>query len=234
MRSKTHGLENQVIRDGEFRWIWYKILPTNVTVSVYTIVPVKRTIRISGTLGSGQIYAAQAGLEADFSWEISGELSFNLNPDVLPELTERENINDDAGLRNAEEAIAARIENLVLQRLKAFADSEDDKKMESLTLTGALPELNDEIQKNFPEIENLYCNIRIIRYPDYALYRSIKALYMDYLDRQSIALRQDIFSEAEKRIEMRIRLEELAHYGELLTRYPVLLQYLYMEKGIDP
>jgi hypothetical protein len=36
---------------------------------------------------------------------------------------------------------------------------------------------------------------------------------------------------------MRMRLDELAQYGELFTRYPVLLQYLSMEKeksAVDP
>jgi len=234
MRSKTHGLESKVIRDGDFGWIWYKLIPTNVKISAYTIGPVKRSFKNSGALGSGQVYAELAGLNADFSWEISGEFSYNLKPDCLPELTERENISDEAGLRKAEDTLSDRIESFVLQRLKAYADEGDDKKMETITVAGSLPELNTEIQNAFTDIENLSCTLRVVRYPDYALYQSLKALYQQYIARQNAALSPDIVKEAQNRIDLRTRLDELTQYGELLTKYPVLLQYLALEKGLTP
>jgi hypothetical protein len=232
MRSKTHGLESQVISDGEFRWSWYKLIPTNAEISVFTLGPVKHSIRSSGSLPSGQVYASLAGLDADFSWEISGELSFSIRPEALPELTTRENVRTNEELRKAEENLALKIENLALQRLKIYAGGEDEKKMESLILTGSIPELNSEIQALFNEIENLNCAIRVVRYPDYALYQSVKALYQEYMTQQNTILKQDILRDAQKRIETRIRLSELDSYGELLTKYPVLIQYLSIGKDL--
>jgi len=232
MRSKTNGLESTVIRDGEFRWVWYKLLPTNVKISVYTIGPVKRSFSNSGSLSSGQVYAELAGIQADFSWEISGEFGFSLNPDYLPQFTERENVSDDAGLRGAEERLGDRIESFVLQKIKAYADVDDEKTMETITLTGSVPELNSEIQSAFPEIENLDCSFHIVRYPDYALYQSLKALYKEYLASQNAVLSPGITKEAENRMNLRLRIDELAQYGELLTKYPILLQYLSIEKGL--
>ena len=234
MRSKTHGLEEEVITEGKFRWFWYKVLPTNATVSVFNLNPVRHSIRSSGTLSSGQIYANLAGLEADFSWEISGEISFSLRPEQLPALTVRENIYDDAGLRQAMESLAVRIENAVLQRLRNYTDNDYERKMEAITLNGALPELDSEISALFPEIEDFSCTLRVVRYPDYTLYEAVKKLYQEYLSRQSLAIRQDVIKEAENRIDIRIRLDELSRYGELLSKYPILLQYLALEKGIQP
>jgi hypothetical protein len=234
IRSKTHGLDPRIIRDGEFRWIWYKLIPTNAKISIYTIEPIMRSIRSSGSLSSGQIYAALAGLSADFSWEITGELSFSLKPDYLPDLCARENISDDAELRIVEERLAERIETFALQRLSSYADEEDEKKMETINLTGSLPELNSEIQTAFPEIEKLACTIRLVRYPDYALYQAVKALYREYISRQNSVLKPHIAREAERRIDMNLRLDELARYGELLTKYPILLKYLALEKGLLP
>jgi len=234
MRSKTHGLESKVIRDGDFRWIWYKLIPRNVKISVFTLEPVKRSIKNSGALSSGQVYAELAGLNVDFSWEITGEFSYTLNPDYLPGLTEKENISDNAGLQKAEDNLSNRIESFILQRLKAYADEEDEKKMEAITLSGSLPELNSEIQSAFPETENLECTLQVTRYPDYALYQSVKELYRQYLARQSAALTQNITAEADKRIDARTRLDELTSYGELLTKYPILLQYMALEKGMPP
>jgi len=233
MRSKTHGLEKEVIRDGEFRWIWYKVIPTNAKVSVYTISPVKRTVKTSGVLASGDVYAALAGLNADFSWEISGEISFSLKPEKLPEFTERENINDDEGLRKAEEALGAKVENLVLQRLRNYADNANGEEINAIAFAASNPEMNSGIQSQIPEIENLNCTIQFVRVPDYALYQSLFSLYKEYLARQNAVLSLGVANEAERRINLRTRMEELAQYGELLTKYPILIQYLSMEKNIQ-
>ena len=234
MRSKTHGPEKFVLREGEFHWFWYKLIPTNVEITVYTLEPVRYHIQSSGNLSSGQAYAALAGLDADFSWDISGDLQFSLKPDILPEFTVRENIHDDAGLRASEQNLAAKIGNFALQRLKNYAEDDNGKRMESLALTGSLPELDNDILKAFPEIENLGCTLRVSRYPDYALYQSVKALYSDYLDHQNAILRADTALEAEKRITTRMRMDELARYGELLSKYPILLEYLALEKELLP
>jgi len=232
LRSKTHGLDPQVIREGEFRWLWYKLIPTNVTVSTYTLGPVTRSIRSSGSLSSGHIYAALAGVEADFSWEISGEISFSIRPEALPELTLRENLQTDEDLRGAEGRLAERIENFVLQRLRALAGGGDGEKLETLKFTGSLPELDAEIQRAFPEIHNLICTIRVVRFPDYALYRALQELHREYLGLLSAALNPAIAAEAEARMGLNLRLEELARYGELLTRYPILLNFMALEKGL--
>ena len=234
MRSKTHGLESLVIQDGEFRWLWYKMIPTNAEVIVFNINPVRRTIRSTGTLASGQAYASLSGLEADFSWDISGEIRFNLRPELLPELVSRELVKSDLDLRQFEEELAFRIETMILGRIKAYADNDDEEALETLILTGSLPGLDNEIIRAFPEIENLHCIFRVVRLPDFVLYRSTRGLYREYMEQQSFVLRQDILREAQNRIETRIRLDELAQYGELLTRYPVLLELMALENTLIP
>ena len=230
LRTKTHGLDSTVIQDGDFRWLWYKMIPTNAEVSVFTLLPVRRSFRSSGALSSGQIYAEAAGLNADFSWEISGDLGFKIRPEYLPEMVARENISDDDSLRIIEGNLASRIENLIIQGLRAYTDDED--RLESIVFVHSLPELSSEIERSFPEIENLVITINVLRFPDFALYQSLRALYQEFLAFQNAILSEDIFQEAERRINTRIRLEELAQYGELLTRYPILLEYIALEQQI--
>ena len=232
MLSKTHGLEPNIIKDGEFRWIWYKLIPTNVEISVYTIETVKHPIKSSGRLLSGEVYTALAGVEADFSWEINGELNFNIKPESLPAFTARENISDIEGLRMAEKRLAERIGSALLKSVADFIENEDEKMLEYMLIGASLPNLESEIQKNYPEVENVGCIIHMSRYPDFTLYKSVRALYEEYLIRQNASLRPGIAKEAESRIEGRIRLDELTQYGELLTKYPILLQYLALEKGL--
>jgi hypothetical protein len=232
MRSKSHGPDPQIIREGEFRWVWYKLIPGNVKIEVFNPSRISRSVKSSGTLPSGGIYASLAGLEADFSWEISGQFSFSLKPGALPSLVLKENISGDEDLRALESSFADRIEAYVLQLL--FSYGEDEGKMETLLVSGSVPELVESVEKAFPETEGFSCLFRGLRYPDYALYRSVRSLYEDYLRQQEFTLKTDLTGEAENRINSRLKLDELSKYGELLSRYPILLQYLALEKGLAP
>jgi len=229
MRSNTHGLQSRTIQDGEFSWFWYKLIPTNASVSVFTLAPVNHSIRVSGSLPSGQVYASLAGLQADFSWEITGELSFSLNPDFLPEISAREHVFDNEGLRRVEENIAMRIESIVVQRLRTYVENDE---LESIIFASSMPGLEREVLAAFPEIQNFSCVIRVVRFPDYSLYRALQALYMEFLAQQNIVLSQDLTMEAERRINTRMRMDELSQYGELLTRFPILLEFLMIPREL--
>ena len=37
--SKTHGVDPQLVKSGEFRWVWYKLIPTNVKIAVFSPEP---------------------------------------------------------------------------------------------------------------------------------------------------------------------------------------------------
>jgi hypothetical protein len=109
----------------------------------------------------------------------------------------------------------------------------DDKKMDELLFASSLPELNREIEATFPELDRVNCIIRAARYPDYTLYRSVRGLYDEYIVRQHMVLRPNVISNAEDNMGSRLRIDELEKYGEILTRYPILLQFLALEKGFN-
>jgi hypothetical protein len=231
VRSKTHGLDPQVVRDGEFRWLWYKLIPSNVRVISLPLERKSYVLSSSGALPSGDVYANLAGISADFSWEISWEISFALKPDALPELAAQENITSEADFRLVQLNLAARIENAAAQRLTAIAQRDDGASLEAVRASGTIAELERDLLAAFPVLESISCTIRTLRLPDYALYRQLKDLYRDYMERQTAGIGQNTAREAEMRVNMNMRLDELARYGELLTKYPILLQYLALEKN---
>jgi hypothetical protein len=228
MRSKIYGVDPEVIRDGEFRWVWYKLIPTNVDIKTYTLKQVSRSINSSGSLPSGEVYASLAGIDADFSWEISGEFSFSLKASSLPSLVEQENLSGQEDLDALEDRYAGRVEAFVMDRIRSLAA--DPAKTEALLLSASSPELESAVIEAFADIEKFNCRIQAVRYPDYTLYQSVRKLYNDYIARQEAALGDGLIRNAESRIAGRFRLDELAQYGELLTKYPILLQYLAMEQ----
>ncbi|GAB6391888.1 MAG: hypothetical protein MdMp014T_1261 [Treponematales bacterium] len=238
IRSKTHGIDPRPVKAGEFRWVWYRLLPTNVTVEVFAPALVSRSFESAETLPSAGAYAALAGLSEGFSWDISGSLSFGISAGALPGLVESGQVRDQESLAAYGEALGGRVEAFLLQRLKEYAGEAGDEagegKLETLLETGSLPELSAEAAAAFPETENLAFTIKTLKAPDLALYGALRAAYGDYLAAQKAALESSAASDAGERVKSRLRMAELAQYGELLTKYPVLLRYLALEKGFPP
>jgi hypothetical protein len=225
MRSKTHGLDTAVIREGEFRWAWYAIIPTNAEIAVFSPKPVEQPIRVTGSLPSGNFYASFAELDADFSYEYTGSLSFSVRPDYLPVLMAERGVSNQEDLEAFERRIAGELASFSIRRLGKYAEEGHD-----LTKLST-DKLRDDILREYPYIENPFCSIDTARYPDPALYNSLRKLYEDYLAGQQKSLESGISPPANRHINARLRLDELAKYGELLTKYPILLQYLALERG---
>jgi hypothetical protein len=235
MRSKTHGLDPQLIREGEFRWVWYKLIPTNVIIDVYKLSRVDRHLAFQGSLPSGDTYTAFAAstgipdIKMDFSYELSVDISFSLKADSLVSLIEENNISGQAELESFGESLGRDIETFVLRWLNNPDDNQED--VSALLTAGSSPRLEGAITGHFPYIENLSCRIGATRFPDYRLYRQLQGLYGEYLVKQQKYLSGSSEGSPERRMDSRFHLDELARYGELLTKYPILLEYLSLEQN---
>jgi hypothetical protein len=228
MRSKTHGLDPHIIRDGEFRWVWYKLIPTNVDIQIFTLHKIDRTFKIREELPSGREYASFAGFTVDFSYQLSGNLSFTIKPDALISLVGSQHILDQEGLEVFETSLGAQIETSMLQHLQLY--TKDEQKIEEILNSGSISQLEQDIIKKFPDIENFYCFIQTDGFPDFTLYRQFRSIYDNYIERIREYIQTEQSLQPETRVASFVRLDELAKYGELLTKYPVLLEYLTLEK----
>ncbi|MDR0709283.1 MAG: hypothetical protein LBF77_04375 [Spirochaetaceae bacterium] len=226
MRTKTHGIYPELIQDGKFLWVWYKLIPTNAVISVYSPNKVERPFSISGALLSADLYRRFASLDMDFSYELDGSFTFRIDPESLPALTESRGIGGQDDLEKLEASTAAEIESFIGRCLDEYR-----KEPETLLDAGFPDRLKQEISAAFPGIGGFEITLNIVKFPDFALYDSLRLLYQDYLDRQRQLLTEDIREAALRNVTTQLRLDELARYGELLTKYPILLQYLGMENA---
>ncbi|MDR2211118.1 MAG: hypothetical protein LBO65_06595 [Spirochaetaceae bacterium] len=232
LRSKTHGIDPGVIREGRFRWVWYKLIPRNVSTAVFTIPGMTIPVEFSGTLPSGEVYSAMAGLKTDFSYQITAAVNCRLRGESLPVLAERENLLVQGDLDRYVTKLSGEIKNHLRILLWTYGENEGALK-ESQT-TGTIRALESDLGRAFPNLEDISCTVKTLRFPDFVLYEEVRRLYRDYLAAQRGSLQGEIALLAVQAIEERRRLEELAKYGELLTKYPLLLQYLALERGIPP
>jgi hypothetical protein len=225
--SKTHGIDPKPVKSGEFRWLWYKLIPSNVEIAVFHLDPVKFNINFNNTLPSGDNYAAFAGLTANFSWEFKAEVSFKINPDELFYIVSSYNIKDQAALDAYFQNKAQSIENLIL---RTFSSSETEStRLENIMAGKKDAELEKEIAVLYPEIQDFSITVQSAKFPDFILYREIRLLYEEYLKKQRELVAAGFGKRAESHIAMQFHFEELERYGELLTKFPVLLEYLSLE-----
>ncbi|MDR2701896.1 MAG: hypothetical protein LBB72_05660 [Spirochaetaceae bacterium] len=229
LRSKTHGVDGEAIQEGKLRWVWYKLIPNNAALSVFFLNDVELPIDVSGMLPSGDVFTSFVGLKSDFTFAFSGSLTYRLKAESLPALVEKENLLNQEDLDNYLALLNDKIQTHVQGLLWVYG--ENDKIMKEAQETGTIRALEAEFRNAFSQAELRDCTVKTLHFPDHILYDEIRKLYRDYLAAQRGEVRNDIASLAAENIKNRRRLDELAAYGELLTKYPVLLQYLAMEKG---
>jgi hypothetical protein len=229
IRSKTHGIDRTLIREGEFRWVWYKLIPANTDIQVYRPLPVERRINHRGTLPSAGVYASFAGIDVDFSYEFTAILSFSIGPESLIPLIEERNITGQDELDAYAGSLAGEIEGFVFGRMRHIG--EDEEELRLILETGSSPKLEEEIRRAFPRTAELSCRIEAARFPDFGLYSQLRGLYTDYVDSQREYIARARNESSARHVDFQFRIDELTRYGDLLTRYPVLLEYLKLESS---
>jgi hypothetical protein len=228
IRSKTHGLYPNLVQSGEFLWIWYKLIPTNTETTVLRLNPVNYDFTAESELPSGRIYSAFAGIRGDFSWRINAVLTFSISPDAVIPLFMANTVNSQEDLTRYERDVARQIEAVILR----YIGQEDlSGEVEALLKDGENPWFGREIMKQFPFLRNFSLRVKSARFPDFELYRQAKALFDNYMTVQKEYASGDMRERAKSRMDAMFRFDELELYGALLTKYPILLDYMTLEKG---
>jgi len=222
MSSKTHGIDPQLIKPGEFRWVWYRLIPTNTTISVFRIEPVHRDISIHSTLPSGNVYSIFAGNQVNFDWNFYGSFAFTLKSENLVSLSSDRKINSQGELNEYQQILADEIESFIILCLNSPGDANE---LEEL-LAGSSETLERQVLGRFPILESFSCIIKNANFPDFILYRQVRGLYEEFVSAQREITASTLIKRAESRIDSMFRLGELERYGELLSKYPILLEYL--------
>jgi hypothetical protein len=228
VRSKTHGLDTRLVQAGEFRWLWYKLIPTNAETSVFRLSPVNYDFSAYNTLPSGKIYAAFAGIGETFAWEIRAAFSFSLRPESLITLVAEHNIGTQDDLDRYEKDLAGQIDAYILRRINT--DDTFYRQIEELLEKGENTALEQEIETQFPLITRFSFRVKSAQFPDFTLYQQVKRLYEGYVAIQNEFISGELREKAKNRIESYHRFDELEQYGSLITKYPLLLDYLALEK----
>jgi hypothetical protein len=229
MQSKSHGLETKTIMPGKLIWVWYKLIPGNVKISVFTTAPRSISFSAGGVLPLSNVYTGFTGLKADFEYAVDAQFQYKLNPDSLPEFVSNHNIFTQDELEAYLDALDENIKTFAISRIGDFAGGE--AMIQTLESEEGEKTWLDMLRPEFPFFEWERAIFYLKKEPDFELYADAKSLYVQYLDRQREILRDETALQAGGRVISQFRLDELEKYGELLTRYPILLEFLKLKEN---
>lgn len=228
--TKTGGWRDEVILPGRFTWMWERLIPTNLTLYRFPAAPRDVETTVRGELPSGSIYARLLEEQPDFSYELVLSVSFSIRPEALPALVR------DEGLRPGTldvwyDMTGERIAQFVLGRIPESLSSRAGEPVPAAFHADGLP---DELEEEFPEIEVHSVMPGNVRFPDPELYLRGKRLYLSVLDARETALARAGAVIASEQASDERTIERLEALGEVLTRYPVLIQYFAVSSGVEP
>ena len=223
--TKTGGVDPAVMAPGRFRWSAAALLPTNVRLVTFNPTSAERQVELSGTLPSAAAYSAFMAGEPDFSYAMTLRLIAAPKPSALPELFGRWGIADDAALAtwlNTELDLAA------AELRGALAGMADDPaSIDHASLVAMVSARRPLLDVHDVEIVSS-------RLPDMALYTDARRLYASYIERFRASVEPALAAASSRSAAEQVHIDVLKRYGELLERYPALIDYLAIQAGLPP
>jgi hypothetical protein len=230
--SKTGGIWPEVLQAGDFHWTAAALLPTNLHIASFAPIELERIIELQGTMPSAEIYRSFIAGEPDFSWSVTVRLLASPRITALPELVHRLALDGDQALA---EWLNVEMELAVAElRSAIFAYSSSLEGSQGLLSGAAEAELLASLAARRPLLEVRGLSIIAARLPDAALYEGARQLYLAYIENYQASIEPALARASTLAAEEQVRLDILKRYGDLLERYPDLIDYLAIQAGIAP
>ncbi len=231
--SKTGGIDTRVIESGRFSWRWERLIPTNGKIVAFEVAPQAATAIASGELPSASLYAKMLEGNPSFSWKLSIRIVGKVKPERLPAIEKDTSIKTqdalDAWILERVEAIARNAADTVVAGLMSDEGTLEKISAGSETVASLI---NAKIAENpDPNVEILECSVSDKTLPDFALYAIAGKTYGDYQKMRAELLAKTAAVEAEAAVSEYLEIERFGRWGELLTKYPILIDFLAVTKN---
>ena len=230
--TKTHGWEPVAVEPGSFVWRWQRLIPTNLTLYLFTPEPHRTSVRLDGELPSGEAIAEILEQPGAFSYSFQADVQTRLRPAELPRLAREEGLRPgDLDSWYAQQE--SRITHLTQDALMSLVanggaglslESRYGQVVDSITTT---------LEENLSSLEIVSVTPRRMDLPDIELYQTAKQLGTEVLRARSEALQEEARALAQREAASQTSIALLERYGEVLDRYPVLLDYFRMSEELD-
>ncbi len=227
--TKTGGYDRHVTEPGKFTWRWERLIPTNMTIYRFDLHPQTEKVSFDTQLPSADLYSSVLPDKPSFTLQGQIQMQLRIKPQSLPRLVAQEKLTPET-LSQYYGQVSQQAAGYVRQQaLEAGAGLAGN--------SGWQKQLEQSLAGQFSDLEVLSLEVQDLAVPDLQLYRLARDSYQSLVAardeaRNAAAARvaqeqQSVQAQQAQQAEV---LKTLGQYGELLTKYPVLLKAMYIDK----
>lgn len=227
--TKTSGWDSDVVEAGQFAWRWEALLPTNLTLYVVDADPVTVGVLRTGSLPSGSLYGGFLEGSPTFEYEVRFDVTYRVAPGELPRLIEEgviEGSEISVWYDRMNESIESRALDLVSEAMESASEASSGERISRFAES-----MERRLSAALPEVEVVSVSPRRISVPDMDLYREARNLYFAAMEARRDAIQEAMAATSTTEVLEEARLGTLRRYGEVLSEYPVLLDYFRLGGG---
>ena len=220
--STITGYDTAFMESGKLNWRWQKLVPKCYTLKMYQLETQSADVSVSQTLPSGELYASEMTGKPDFSFAVKYAVTYKIKEDSLYGMATSGDLGD-GGLAAFYADVKEKIQNAAASLLgeemsKAMAGSTFSQK--------ALGDgVKARIGEQLSDIEIISFDTVEAKFPDIELYKTAKAKYLENQEKKQEMAAQQEKETTDFNAKIDQRIELLKKYGELLTQYPILIEY---------
>ena len=220
--STITGYDSTFMESGKLNWRWQKLVPKCYILKMYPLDIESAEVSVSQTLPSGELYATEMNGNPDFSFSVKYAATYKIKEDSLYAMATSGALGD-SGLDTFYASVQEKLQNVAASLLgeeisKAMAGSTFSQK--------SLEEsVRARIQEQLADLEIISFDSVEAKYPDIELYKAAKARYMENMEKKQEMAAQQEKEKEDFNTKIDQRIELLKKYGELLTQYPILIEY---------
>lgn len=225
MVSKTSGISQKTIVPGEFCWFWERLLPTNTSMRIFSIIPVTRTTTISGELPSADIYSPMLEGSPNFSYKFSVQTELMMKSNYLPNFVRRTDAKENEQLQ---EYLNQQGDLIAQEVIQYILSKSLDNANNLILLATDTEELKTGINADskFKDLEISNITVKTAQMPDTELYNIAKASYAEFQAKVKQSLAELTKNQSTITANDYLQIERFARWGKILQEYPILIDFL--------
>jgi hypothetical protein len=236
---RSRGFEKAVVNPAGFTWRLQRLLPRSLTLYSIPIATERADLSVRETLPSADAYSSLVPERPDFSIEFTISVSYRIRPEALPDLVEREGLRQET-MTGWHQQLQAELQRQAADiSLRIAGDMDGTDKSAGISRAADFVDaVTRELPAKFPQIQFISLAPAVRRMPDPELYAKLKSAYLNMVQLKQAALaemaprlaaEETAQKSALQRQETSIAL--LTRYGELLSKYPSLIKFLFLIKA---
>ncbi len=228
--TKTSGYFEEPIESGHFSWSGWRLIPGNLTITQIPSSSRSISIRAKKTLPAADSYKMMVIGDPVFSYDADITISYSLEKGSVVALVSSYGVNElnSTTWFLAKDEMVRSIALEIITDYFIHKDVSASKDMISEDIKGYL---STQIKTYFTELNINDISMTFNSLPDFEIYSQAKKSYEEMVELKNETLADAILQSPEMITENMLYIDKLQNYGQLLSQYPILLEYLRIEQA---